>query len=229
MTRPRLMLYAGLTAFALVGLVASLFYEAGVEATRLQMYAPEPVIPEPEFAEMYPTTLDGFGGVVSRFDADQWIRSMWRACNAGDLEADASWRPPPPTPHGQMYLAACVALAGQIERARDIIDALPEANRTEAAGVLSTATFPAARQERYEVAGPAMELVLEHWPTMEGAIFHAGRGRLATGDLDGARDYLLRYVATTTSGTVPDLQRAWARELLARIDSASAVGAPPAR
>jgi hypothetical protein len=217
--RQRLKLYGVLAVFALVIAIASFLYEAEVESWRAQLYAPEPILPEPEFAELSPMVLDTFETGELLFEAHEWIRSVWRACNTGALESDPQWTPPPPTSHGQMYMAGCQALAGRTEVSRQIIDEIDEYWRLQAAGTVATTLFPAARQGRYELVGPGMELVLEHWPHMHNAMFYAGMGRWATGDYPAAREYFTRFLETTaTPGSVPEERRAKARELLSRID-----------
>jgi hypothetical protein len=220
--RARLMLYGGLAVFALVIVIASFLYEAQVERWRVQLYAPRPTLPEPEFAELHPIVLDTFATGELRFEAHEWIRSVWRACNTAELESDPQWVPPPATPHGQMYMAGCQALAGRSDVSREIIDDIDEYWRLEAAGTVATTLFPAARQGRYELAGPGMELVLEHWPHMHSATFYAGMGRLAIGDYPAAREHFARFVETAAPGSVSEAMRSKARELLARIEESPA-------
>jgi hypothetical protein len=218
------MLYGGLAVFAVVGLGASFVYEARVAAWREQLYAPEPIAPEPEFWEMYMTTRDNFSE-ETRYFADRWIRSVWRACNTGELSADPAWIPPPATEHGDMFMAGCFALAGRINESRRIVDGLDEGERPAATGILIDVVMPAARQGRFEVASPALELGLQYWPQFQSARFHAGLGRLAVGDLEGARAFLVRVVQDETPGTFADQMRAKARELVAFNDSVLAARA----
>jgi hypothetical protein len=216
--RSRLILFGVLAAFALVLVVASFLYEAQVERWRVQLYAPEPILPEPEFAELSPMVLDTFGTGELLYEAHEWIRSVWRACNTGALHSDPQWVPPPETPHGQMYMAGCQALAGHIDETRKIIANIDPYWTQQATGTVATTLFPAARQGRYELVGPGMELVLEHWPQMHSAIFYAGMGRLAIGDYAGARGQFVRLLETATPGSPPETMKEKARELLERIE-----------
>jgi hypothetical protein len=212
------MLYGGLAVFAVVGLGASFVYEARVAAWREQLYAPEPIPPEPEFYEMSTTTRDNFSE-ETRYFAERWIRSVWRACNTGALSTDPNWTPPPATDHGDMFLGACFALAGRFDETRRIIDDMDPNARLAATGILMNVVMPAARQGRYDVASPGLELGLEYWPEAQVSLFHGGLGRLARGDLEGARELFVRLLEFDSPGTLLEQMRAKARELIAFNDS----------
>ena len=93
-----------------------------------------------------------------------------------------------------MYKAACFALAGRIDRAREVIERLPPGVRYQAAGVVFEAGHPAADAGDDVAAGPLMELVVEFWPNHYMALYHAGAARFERGDYGGAEGYLKRFL-----------------------------------
>lgn len=128
-------------------------------------------------------------------DAIGWFDSVRQHCNPVEVETYLSWQPAPPSPDGDMYKAACLALAGRVNRAREVIDALPPGLRLPAASVVFDVGHPAADAGDNVAAGPLMELVLEYWPRHYMALYHAGAARFELGDYDVAEGYLKRFLA----------------------------------
>jgi len=127
-------------------------------------------------------------------DAVAWFDGIRRFCNPVEVESRVCIEPPPATPEGTMHEAACYALAGRIDRARDAIERLPHDLRYRAAGVVFEAGHPAADAGDDVAAGPLMELVVEYWPNHYMALYHAGAARFELGDYAVAEPYLLRFM-----------------------------------
>jgi tetratricopeptide (TPR) repeat protein len=178
-TRPEYMLIAAMSAFALTGIVATVLYESREPAPYVEPYV-EPV-------------LLGAGTEVPE-DAGLWFQSIRQFCNPVEVETHFRWQPAPPTPDGDMYKAACYALAGRIERAREVIEGLPQELRYHAAGVVFNAGHPAADAGDDVAAGPLMELVVEYWPNHYMALYHAGAARFESGSYEVAQGYLERFL-----------------------------------
>ena len=119
-----------------------------------------------------------------------WFREIRSHCNPVEVETRHRWTPPPATELGVSYSAACYALAGKVDRARELIDELPAADRWQAAGVVFNAGHPIADAGDDEAAGPIMELVVEYWPNHYMALYHAGMSRYLLGDHEAARVHL---------------------------------------
>jgi len=82
-------------------------------------------------------TVEPTTGTV-RFDgsASEWFVAMKPFCNAVEVDVAHSRHPAPTTLEGQGLSAACYALGGKIDVARDIIDRLPQPDRYRAAGIV---------------------------------------------------------------------------------------------
>jgi len=176
--RAEYLLIASMSAFAVTGLAASMLHgsrEGVIEGVPVSARSRD-------------------GGEHGRQDAERWFASMHPYCNAVELEARMSRRPAPPTHEGAMYEAACFALAGRIDRARQTIEALPGELRYRAAGVVFEAGHPTADAGDDVAAGPLMELVVEFWPNHYMALYHAGAARYRTGSYGAARSYLERFL-----------------------------------
>jgi tetratricopeptide (TPR) repeat protein len=141
-----------------------------------------------------------------------------RFCNPVEVETRLRMEPPPPTPEGTMHEAACYALAGRIDRARDAIERLPQDLRYRAAGVVFEAGHPAADAGDDVAAGPLMELVVEYWPNHYMALYHAGAARFELGDYAVAQPYLLRFMDEYSS---EDGWRSSARGMLQTIEESN--------
>jgi hypothetical protein len=148
-------------------------------------------------------------------DALAWFGDVRQFCNSVEVETRLRLQPAPSTPDGAMHEAACYALAGRIDRARDVIRALPEELRYQAAGVVFEAGHPAADAGDDVAAGPLMELVVEFWPNHYMALYHAGAARYENGDYGPAEDYLTRFMAEYAT---EDGWRTRARQMLESIE-----------
>ncbi|RMH14156.1 MAG: hypothetical protein D6701_11565, partial [Gemmatimonadetes bacterium] len=107
-------------------------------------------------------------------DAASWWREARPHCNAVEVRAYLAAHPAPGDFLGLAYGATCRALAGDLEAARAMIDALPAAERWRAAGVVFDVVHPAADAGDELAAGPVMELVVDYWPNHYMALYHAG-------------------------------------------------------
>jgi len=146
--------------------------------------------------------------------AAAWFQSIRQYCNPVEVETRMNWQPAPTTPDGDMHKAACFALAGRIDRARDVIEGLPEEMRYQAAGVVFEAGHPAADAGDDIAAGPLMELVVDYWPNHYMALYHAGAARFDLEDFEGAEGYLKRFLVEYTAD---DGWTGSARSMLERI------------
>jgi hypothetical protein len=135
-------------------------------------------------------------------------------CNAVEVEVQQQYRPAPEGVQGSGYSAACFALAGKIERARETIDRLPAGDRAEAAGMVFQVGHPAADAGDDESAGPIMRLVVEYQPENFMALYHAGISEDILGHGDLARTHLERFLAIYQA---EDGWRANAKAVLARL------------
>jgi hypothetical protein len=164
-------------AFALVGTWAVTFDRA-VE--------PAPILVEPPIAIVEPAMVPT--------DAASWFGMVRQYCNPVEVDTRLRFEPAPATPEGSMYEAACFALAGKIDRAREIVMSLEAGLRPQAVGVVFEAGHPAADAGDDIAAGPLMELVVEFWPNHYMALYHAGAARYETGDYAVARKYLEAFM-----------------------------------
>lgn len=163
--------------------------------------------PDPSFTVVQPTDPatagsenlppKPFQGAVDPADAPTpraWFQSVRPHCNA--VEA-ATWLGANPAPvhfEGYAYTAACYALAGRIDDARDYIDRMSGDERWRAAGIVFDVGHPAADAGDNVAAGPLMELVVEFWPNHYQALYHAGAARYEQGDRDGTLRYLQAFL-----------------------------------
>ena len=193
------MLIVAMSAFALTGVVA-LSFDRGPDATRGGV-EPVPVVgPQP-----------------TPGDAGAWFGSVRQFCNPVEVDTRMRLDPAPATPEGAMHEAACYALAGRIDQARQVIVGLEPDLRYRAAGVVFEAGHPAADAGDDIAAGPLMELVIEYWPNHYMALYHAGAARYDVGDYDVARGYLERFMVEYAN---EDGWRTSARGMLERIEEA---------
>jgi hypothetical protein len=165
--------------FAFAGVTALKLMDAprGVDVTPVPPIQPAPVVTQP--------SLD---------DPAPWITQMRPYCNPVDVETRMRWQPAPESPEGQMQRAACYAVAGRVDRARTVIEALPQARRHQAAGVVFDAVHPAADGGDEVAAGPMMELVVEFWPNHYMALYHAGAAAFERGEHAKAGPYLEEFL-----------------------------------
>lgn len=185
--RPETLLIAAMSLFALTGIAAVQL----LEQERPAVVDPLPIDVPP------PIDVPQAGPVSAR----AWFDGMRAYCNPVDVETRLRWQPAPETDEGRMHEAACLALAGKIDRARASIERLPSSERPRAADVVFAAGHRAADSGDELAAGPLMELVVEYSPRHYMALYHAGAARFERGD-DGdheaARDYLTRFLELYT-------------------------------
>ncbi len=127
-------------------------------------------------------------------DAVAWFHAIKQYCNPVEVETRVGWSPAPRSADGTAYQAACFALAGQIDTARELILELQEDQRWHAAGVVFNVGHPVADAGDDLAAGPLMELVVEFWPNHYMALYHAGAARYALGDHGAAHKYLVSFL-----------------------------------
>jgi hypothetical protein len=150
-----------------------------------------------------------FGG-----EAAAWFADMKPFCNAVEVEVQQQHRPAPEGVQGAGYSAACFALAGKIERARQTIDRLAAGDRPRAAGIVFDVGHPVADAGDDESAGPIMRLVVEYQPDNYMALYHAGMSEYILGHADLARASLERFLSIYQA---EDGWRANARTVLERL------------
>lgn len=146
--------------------------------------------------------------------AQGWFQSIKPFCNT--VEADVALRnnPAPAGQEGVGYTAACLALAGRIDAARDAINSLAESDRYSAAGIVFEVAHPIADAGDDRSAGPIMGLVVEFWPNHYMALYHAGMATYGLGNNELARKYLENFLALYAE---KDGWRSNAEEVLRRL------------
>lgn len=123
-----------------------------------------------------------------------WFEAAKPFCNAVEAKAYLRANPYPGDWDGAAHGAACLALAGHLDEAREIIEALPAEERWRAAGVVFDVGHPVADAGDDLAAGPLMELVIDFWPNHYMALYHAGVARFEVGDEAAGRDLLERFL-----------------------------------
>jgi hypothetical protein len=127
-------------------------------------------------------------------DAAEWFRRARPYCNAVEITVLQRQVSPPSTLEGAGFHAACFALAGTIDDARRIIDALPATDRPRAAGIVFDVGHPVADAGDDRSAAPIMELVVDYWPTHYMALYHAAMAEYMLGQHDLARRNLGEFL-----------------------------------
>jgi hypothetical protein len=155
------------------------------------------------------------GAVPGASDASVWFRRVRPYCNSVEIDVVLRNTPAPATLEGQGFRAACFALAGRVDEARRVIDALPKASRAQAAGVVFEIGHPVADAGDDRAAGPIMELVVDYWPNHYMALYHAGMAEYMLGQHALARRNLTAFLEIYKAG---DGWVSNAREVLSRID-----------
>ena len=112
---------------------------------------------------------------------EAWFRRVKPYCNSVEISVVMQQNPAPRGVAGSGFAAACFALAGHIDDARRAIDALPEADRYKAAGIVFNVGHPIADAGDDRAAGPIMELVVDYWPNHYMALYHAGMSEYMLG------------------------------------------------
>jgi hypothetical protein len=154
--------------------------------------------------------------------AGEWFAQVKPFCNAVEVEVRQQQLPPPAGVEGAGYSAACYALAGKIDRAREVIDRLDSGDRSSAAGIVFEVGHPVADAGDDQSAGPIMRLVVSYQPDNYMALYHAGVSEYILGQTDYARTHLRQFLSLYRSD---DGWRGNALEVLRRIDA----GQPAAR
>jgi hypothetical protein len=145
----------------------------------------------------------------------QWFAGVKPFCNAVEVEVRQQHAPPPATVDGAGYSAGCYALAGKIDQARKVIDALPANQRSQAAGIVFAIGHPVADAGDDRSAGPIMRLVIDYQPDNYMALYHAGMSEYILGQADFARTHLKQFMALYPS---EDGWRGNARDVLNRLE-----------
>lgn len=146
----------------------------------------------------------------------QWFAATKPYCNQVEVDVRERYSPPPNTSEGAGYAAACFALAGKIDRARQIIEGIPPAERGGAANVLFSVAHPVADAGDDRASGPMMELVLEYWPNNYMALYHAGMSEYSLGQRMLAEKHLQAFLQMYT---VADYFHENAEKALKALDS----------
>jgi hypothetical protein len=147
--------------------------------------------------------------------AASWFGAAKPHCNALEVEVRMHTSPPPAGWEGTGYGAACWAVAGRTERAREAILALPESQRDAAAGIVFGIGHPIADAGDDRSAGPIMHLVVEFQPYNYMALYHAGMSYYTIGRHAEAKHHLTAFLGQYS---IDDGWRANAREVLGRLE-----------
>jgi tetratricopeptide (TPR) repeat protein len=147
------------------------------------MNRPKAVIPQPVLRP-----------VETASTGDQWFQRNKPFCNAVEIETRMRQDPPAAGKEGAGYAAACFALAGRVDQARELILALPGTERGYAAWIVFNIGHPVADAGDDRSAGPIMELVLQFWPDNYMALYHAGMSEYALGQTGQARNRLHQFL-----------------------------------
>ena len=146
----------------------------------------------------------------------RWFAAMKPYCNQVEVDVRERYSPPPATSEGAGYAAACFALAGKIDRARQIIEGIVPGERASAANVLFAVAHPVADAGDDRASGPMMELVLEYWPNNYMALYHAGMSEYSLGQRLLAEKHLQAFLQMYT---VADYFHENAEKALREIDA----------
>jgi tetratricopeptide (TPR) repeat protein len=126
--------------------------------------------------------------------AGEWFAQVKPFCNAVEVEVRQQQLPAPQTVEGSGYSAACYALAGKIDRAREVIDRLDASDRSAAAGIVFAIGHPVADAGDDQSAGPIMRLVVTYQPRNYMALYHAGMSEYILGQKDLAKIHLTQFL-----------------------------------
>jgi hypothetical protein len=190
---------------ALTFLVASLFALIGPVVARSHppvQGLPAPHVPQPA------------GPVTPFTGARGWFQAVKQYCNTVEVEMTLRNNPAPEGRDGVAFTAACLALAGRIDGAREAILSLPPADRGTAAAIVFDMAHPVADAGDDLSAGPIMGLVVEFWPSHYMALYHAGMANYGMGRSNLAKKYLGQFLELYRQD---DGWRANAREVLGRL------------
>jgi hypothetical protein len=126
---------------------------------------------------------------------NQWYAEVKPFCNAVEVEIAQRQHPAPPSVEGQGFSAACFALGGKIDLARQVIDRLSPNDRYRAVGIVFAIAHPVADAGDDRSAGPIMEMVIDYWPNNYMALYHAGMSEYALGQSGLARRHLESFLS----------------------------------
>jgi hypothetical protein len=193
-------------------------------ASRPEIYMPAPrVTAVPTVIPLAPAPIEPApfiepGGVVEPpvrgDDAAAWFDSVRPHCNALEVELTLQGTPPPAGWEGSSYAASCWAVAGRVERARELLLELPAEQRYAGASIVFNIGHPIADAGDDRSAGPIMQLVVEFQPNNYMALYHAGMSYYAVGENTLAKRHLQEFLRQY------DVQDGWrsnALEVLERL------------
>lgn len=123
-----------------------------------------------------------------------WFRQVRASCNALEVELALQQSPPPSSLEGAGYAAACLAIAGRIDAARQYLTSVEGSDRWKAAAIVFDVAHPIADAGDDRSAGPIMGLVVEFWPNHYMALYHAGMANYAIGEMPLARSHLTSFL-----------------------------------
>ena len=141
-----------------------------------------------------PTEVTPPRGPMPFSRGEQWFAAMKPYCNPVEVDVRTRYTPHPKTADGAGYAAACFGLAGKMDRARAINEAMEPHTRPRAASVLFNVAHPVADAGDDRASGPMMELVLEYWPNNYMALYHAGMSEFSLGQHALADKHLRRFL-----------------------------------
>jgi hypothetical protein len=144
--------------------------------------------------------------------AGAWFQMTKPFCNSLEVEIRLEHAPPPTTLEGVGFAAACLALAGKIDHARNLIRQAPDEEQWKAAGIVFNVGHPVADAGDDKSAGPIMELVIEFWPNHYMALYHAGASAYILGQHDRARLRMEQFLSYY------ELNDGWRRNALAVLE-----------
>jgi tetratricopeptide (TPR) repeat protein len=154
-------------------------------------------------------------GPVTGLTGPEWFQRMKPFCNPVEVETQVRFAPPPAGFEGAAYGAGCYALAGKIDKARELIMALGSGEQRQAANIVFDLAHPVADAGDDKSAGPIMAMVVEFTPDNYMALYHAGASEYALGQPDLARKHLERFLELYRQN---DGWRSNATTMLARLD-----------
>ena len=160
------------------------------------------------------------GAVVSASAEEAWFRRIKPYCNSVEVAVAMRQNPAPRGVVGTGFAASCFALAGHIDDARRLIDALPQAARYKAVGIVFDVGHPIADAGDDRAAGPIMELVVDYWPNHYMALYHAGMAEYMLGQRQLATKSLTDFLRIYQE---QDGWRANATQVLERLQSSTKV------
>lgn len=123
-----------------------------------------------------------------------WFSANKAHCNAVEVTTFLASHGPARGTDGAAQRAACLAIAGKVDAARQVIVALAPPERNPAVDYVFLAAHPVADAGDDASAGPIMELVVEFQPDQYMALYHAGMAAAIAGDDDRARRHLIRFL-----------------------------------